>query len=371
MPNRTYTLGGAAAYRYGYNGKEADKSEWGSLTQYDYGFRIYNPALGRFLSIDPISRKYPQLTPYQYASNRPIDGIDLDGLEWVDGAQGYLLEPKRSGDPATDNSGLIESMMRQGYKPSLPQVDIIAKAHEGGPSLTTSVGNMANYAVHGMGYAFGTVGGEEWHGMNNSVDNAIFHNSARKVANTEVQLAKAELAFGGALLTGGGSLSGFFAVRGVTLAGLSSAGVDAGFQMMTNNNFNKLNVTSVLAEGILRNPFGSAFYGEVGKITVGDIRNAFQMSQPELLFNSTVFGKNGPLFGKDGSGIGGVVYNTALNGFGNSLSDRLFYGIRAGGQGFNSAGGAVKSLGTNAAGNAASIMLNNSVDSKNGADSKN
>ena len=44
--------------------------------------RIYDPRLGRFLSVDPITKEYPELTPYQFASNRPIDGTDLDGLEY-------------------------------------------------------------------------------------------------------------------------------------------------------------------------------------------------------------------------------------------------------------------------------------------------
>jgi hypothetical protein len=35
------------------------------------------------LSVDPLTKSYPMLTPYQFASNRPINGIDLDGLEWV------------------------------------------------------------------------------------------------------------------------------------------------------------------------------------------------------------------------------------------------------------------------------------------------
>ncbi|MEM1407359.1 MAG: RHS repeat-associated core domain-containing protein, partial [Bacteroidota bacterium] len=51
------------------------------LAHYDYGFRIYNPALGRFLSVDPLTATYPMLTPYQFASNTPIQAIDLDGLE--------------------------------------------------------------------------------------------------------------------------------------------------------------------------------------------------------------------------------------------------------------------------------------------------
>jgi RHS repeat-associated protein len=68
-------------YRYGFNGKEKDDEVSGNGNQYDYGFRIYNPRLGRFLSIDPLSPKYPMLTPYQFASNTPIWAIDMDGLE--------------------------------------------------------------------------------------------------------------------------------------------------------------------------------------------------------------------------------------------------------------------------------------------------
>ncbi len=72
----------SANYRYGFNGKENDPeaNSTGSGTQ-DYGMRIYNPSLGRFLSLDPLQAIYPMLTPYQFASNQPIWAIDLDGLE--------------------------------------------------------------------------------------------------------------------------------------------------------------------------------------------------------------------------------------------------------------------------------------------------
>jgi RHS repeat-associated protein len=46
-------------YRYGFNGKENDSE---TQTQ-DYGMRIYDTRLGRFLSIDPITKNYPELTP--------------------------------------------------------------------------------------------------------------------------------------------------------------------------------------------------------------------------------------------------------------------------------------------------------------------
>ena len=79
MPGRTYQSGD---YRYGFNGKEQDTNgEWDDLTHYDYGFRIYNPGIGRFLSVDPLTKSYPYYTPYQFAGNKPIMAIDLDGLE--------------------------------------------------------------------------------------------------------------------------------------------------------------------------------------------------------------------------------------------------------------------------------------------------
>lgn len=41
------------------------------------------PVIARFLSGDPLMKDYPMLTPYQFASNRPIEGFDLEGLEFV------------------------------------------------------------------------------------------------------------------------------------------------------------------------------------------------------------------------------------------------------------------------------------------------
>jgi RHS repeat-associated protein len=73
----------SGGYRYGFNGKENDNEVKGEGNQQDYGMRIYDGRLGRFLSVDPITASYPMLTPYQFASNRPIDGSDLDGKEWA------------------------------------------------------------------------------------------------------------------------------------------------------------------------------------------------------------------------------------------------------------------------------------------------
>ena len=83
MPGRTFTS--STRYRYNFNGKESDPETVGTGggTQ-DYGFRIYNPSLGKFLSVDPLTKSYPWYTPYSFAGNKPIRYIDLDGLEEAD-----------------------------------------------------------------------------------------------------------------------------------------------------------------------------------------------------------------------------------------------------------------------------------------------
>ncbi len=49
----------------------------------DYGMRMYDSRLGRFISRDPIANQFPWYSPYQFAGNKPIWAIDLDGLEDV------------------------------------------------------------------------------------------------------------------------------------------------------------------------------------------------------------------------------------------------------------------------------------------------
>jgi RHS repeat-associated protein len=64
QPGRSYAKSGNK-YRYGFNGKENDNEVKDDGDQIDYGMRVYDSRLGRFMSVDPITKKYPELTPYQ------------------------------------------------------------------------------------------------------------------------------------------------------------------------------------------------------------------------------------------------------------------------------------------------------------------
>jgi RHS repeat-associated protein len=80
MPGRKYSQSNSS-YRYGFNGKENDNEVKGEGNQIDYGWRVYDPRIGKFLSVDPLQSTYPELTPYQFAGNTPIQAVDLDGRE--------------------------------------------------------------------------------------------------------------------------------------------------------------------------------------------------------------------------------------------------------------------------------------------------
>jgi RHS repeat-associated protein len=83
MLGRAYGSSSSPTYRYKFNGKERIYEVNGRYHQYDYGMRIYDAMFDRFWTVDPITSKYPMLTPYQFASNSPISGVDLDGLEYL------------------------------------------------------------------------------------------------------------------------------------------------------------------------------------------------------------------------------------------------------------------------------------------------
>ena len=80
MPGRSYVSGTPS--RNLFTGKERDDE-----TGWDYfGARYYDPAIGRFLTPDPVSQVAPHITPYQYCMNSPVNLIDPIGL--------YPFEPK-------------------------------------------------------------------------------------------------------------------------------------------------------------------------------------------------------------------------------------------------------------------------------------
>jgi RHS repeat-associated protein len=78
MPGRKYPAA-SGVYRYGFNGKENDKDINNGAQ--DYGNRIYDGRITKFLSVDPLTNDYPYYSPYQYAGNSPIELIDIDGSE--------------------------------------------------------------------------------------------------------------------------------------------------------------------------------------------------------------------------------------------------------------------------------------------------
>jgi RHS repeat-associated protein len=71
--------GNSTAQKYKYNGKEL-QDELG-LNFYDYGARNYDPALGRWMNMDPLAEKYFGATPYNYVLDNPVNAIDPDGMD--------------------------------------------------------------------------------------------------------------------------------------------------------------------------------------------------------------------------------------------------------------------------------------------------
>lgn len=69
---------------YKYNGKELDRMH--GLDWYDYGARMYDPALPSWTSVDPMAERTYYISPYSYCENTPAMKFDPDGkfgYEWL------------------------------------------------------------------------------------------------------------------------------------------------------------------------------------------------------------------------------------------------------------------------------------------------
>jgi RHS repeat-associated protein len=69
------------SYRYGFQGQEMDDELKGEGNSVNYKYRMHDPRIGRFFAVDPLASKYPYMTPYQFAGNKPIWSREIEGLE--------------------------------------------------------------------------------------------------------------------------------------------------------------------------------------------------------------------------------------------------------------------------------------------------
>lgn len=115
------------AYRFG--GKELERLM--GLNLYDFQARWHDPALGRFMSVDPLCEKYYSISPYAYCANNPINAIDPTGLDYyytIDGKYlgrdeketQYVYAVENNAYRKTDNGyniaipGMVQIMDNQG-----------------------------------------------------------------------------------------------------------------------------------------------------------------------------------------------------------------------------------------------------------------
>jgi len=107
LPGRNFST---SSYRYGFQGQEKDDEINGATgTSYAFEYRIHDPRIGRFLSLDPLAAEYPHNSPYAFSENRVIDGIDLEGLE-------YMKSPAMFAVSSTGDVALRPKFMPTEYK---------------------------------------------------------------------------------------------------------------------------------------------------------------------------------------------------------------------------------------------------------------
>ena len=106
-------------YRFSFNGKENDNEVKGDGNQQDYGMRIYDNRTGKFLSVDPLTKEYPELTPFQFASNNPIENIHPRTMRFLENLRRRFRGDNENNTVYNDNQNVHNHTIQSSIKESI------------------------------------------------------------------------------------------------------------------------------------------------------------------------------------------------------------------------------------------------------------
>ncbi len=116
------------ASRYTFSGKERDEE-----TGYGYfGARYYNSDLSIWLSVDPMSDKYPGTSPYTYCADNPVKLVDPDGREV---------------STHTDKDGNVIAVYDDGYLGIFKHTDKEVTAFHNGTTFENDFDELVGYTL--------------------------------------------------------------------------------------------------------------------------------------------------------------------------------------------------------------------------------
>lgn len=139
----------SAAYRFGFNGKEKEAD--GTADNYDFGARIYDGRLGRWLAVDNHLHYYPESSPFGFAFLSPLMLLDHNGNDPMDPRTGktFSIDMWRNGVAVYEISSTCRTRFDEElFKNAIPTVSSSPTGLDRNRSVPDSHGQQTDKLVN-------------------------------------------------------------------------------------------------------------------------------------------------------------------------------------------------------------------------------